>query len=75
MKKIETYLFLLLATITLWSCHSRDLYDPNFGKTDNEVKPEANTSIFQQRNPSISLLTILTVELVLCFSVSMTSIL
>lgn len=46
MKKIETYLFLLLATITLWSCHSRDLYDPNFGKTDNEVKPEANTFDF-----------------------------
>ena len=42
MKKIETYLFLFLATIILWSCHSRDLYDPDFGK----VEAEANTFDF-----------------------------
>ena len=42
MKKIETYLFLFFATSILWSCHSRDLYDPNFGK--NEA--EANTFDF-----------------------------
>ena len=42
MKKIETYLFLFLATIILWSCHSRDLYDPDFGK----VEAEANTFNF-----------------------------
>lgn len=42
MKRIETYLFLFFATIILWSCHSRDLYDPNFGKND----AEANTFDF-----------------------------
>ena len=34
MRKIKNYLFLLFAAITLCSCHSRDLYDPNYGKEE-----------------------------------------
>ena len=44
MRKAKSYLFLLFAVITLWSCHSHDLYDPDFGKVEEEG--EANTFNF-----------------------------
>ena len=49
MRRIKTYLILLFAAILFVGCHSRDLYDPDFGKTDNGDngdKREANTFDF-----------------------------